>query len=164
VFLNLVLALEGLILNLSASGLTCDVFRLTTYGPDSPNLVGSGLGGHGALGGAQANAVATAIHFITGDRGRGRQCTMHVPGFPDDFTDDHLTLTSFSRATVTVQARTYIDNVAAAASGTILQTSLVTLHRSAGGIPSGETTVAPVIDASAAPNIARIGRRLYSHR
>jgi hypothetical protein len=146
------------------SGASVVACRLQVTGIETWDLWGEPAPNHGAWGGIQANNVATAVHWITNDVGKGRQSITWVPGFPDNFTDDHLVTNGTARLNVQLAALDYLANMASVAHGDITGCQLGTLHRARHGAPLASSQFAPFVYAMPARPIGRCGRRLYVRR
>jgi len=142
----------------------CDLVtcRLSTYTSDPITVFRSPGPSPGAWTGGQAGQVASGVHLLTSERGKGLQPVMRVPGFPDAFTDDHVRLNQLGFANITDAADTYlnaIDATAAPLGGTCL---LGTIHRSAAGAPLGNAIFAPAVGVLASPTVCTVRRRIRS--
>jgi hypothetical protein len=141
-----------------------DTCRLALQGPQIAALFETVAFNVGALSGAQANQVSTALHWITGDPGRSGQAMTYMGGFSDDFTDDHLVLNDVGMNTVRNEARNFLNAVDATFFGAILQCTLGTLHRSRAGTPLLVATFSPFVGIAPARKLGTIRRRMYARR
>jgi hypothetical protein len=148
----------------TAAAASCNVLRLTTYRSDQISIVTGTAPNLGAWGGMTPNNVATAVHWLTGDRGSGGQCITYMPAFPDDFTDDHLTVNDTGVTNVRNAAGTFLNAVPTCTSPTISSLALATLHRARAGVPLVTPTVSLIEGANVALKIGRCSRRLYATR
>lgn len=159
-----ILAVLDFVNQCSAGGTSVLTCRLRSTGIETWDIVEGCSPNHGAWTGNQANMVASVCHWLTGETGRGRQAVTWIPGFPDNFTDDHLHANDTCMHTVRFQANTFLAAIAAMSAGTILQCSLGTVHRSRHGAPLHVATFSPFVDVTASRVIGRCGRRMRVRR
>jgi len=158
---DLTIALTTLVNQLSTFSTTVRTCRLRTFGIETWDIIEAPAFNSGAFTGSQANHVATCIHWLTGESGKRGPSLMRIPGFPDVFTNDHLSLTAGAIGTVYTEATTFINQVDAITFGDILGVSVGTLHRSRHGAPLAVAQFTPYVGGRADPFIARVSRRLY---
>lgn len=113
----------------------------------------------GAWTGGQLATGCTIVEWLTGEGGRGRNGHTFVPGFPDDFTDDHANINETGWGNAIVAARTLLTaiNATPGVSGGDCVHGIV--HRSAGGVPLDAATFTPTLAAVIGMSVGTIDRR-----
>lgn len=164
VLADLIFAALDLLTQLTTAGTQLITCRLVTFSPQYVALAEPVSNNHGAWNGSQANEVALGIAWLTGDRGKGATPVNRLPGFPDDFTDDHLTVNDTGRGNVLVHAGAFINAVNAISHGGITSVTLGTLRRQRGGLPLPAAEFSPYQGARPVRPIARVSRRMYVRR
>lgn len=93
--------------------------------------------------GGQVLVACLTLHLLLGEGGRGRDTVIHLPGFPDVFSDDHKTLNPLGWGTASHEAAIFlagVDTIPSPAGGTCV---LGTVHRSAHNAPLAVSTFSP---------------------
>jgi len=119
---------------------------------------------HGAWTGGQLAVGCTVLRFITTDNGRGMQSLCHLPGFPDQFTDDHMTLngTGFTNAhNETVSYLNGVQTLSLPGESTITHG---VVHVSEDGAPLATATFSPTLGIVPARVVGTLDRRRTLHR
>jgi len=131
-------------------------FRSQVFDELSPN--------HGAGGGSKTNQSAIGIYWTTAFPGRGGRALSRLPGLPNDFTTDLLTINTLGFAEIGHQAGLFLNAVNATPSPLGGNLALVTLHRSAGGAPLAASQSRPIDNAQPVPIVCTLRRRSSKRR
>lgn len=154
----------GLINALTTDSTVVRTCRLRTFGSVVYDLEDALVFNSGAWTGSQVNSVASGIRWVTGEPGRRGWSVMFVPGFPDVFTTDHLTMTAGAMGEVFTAANRFISDSDAYFFGGITGVSVGTVHRQRFGRPLPFATFVPYVRAEPMRPVARQGKRLYVRR
>lgn len=114
---------------------------------------------HGAWLGGQVATACTVVHWLSGRGGKGFDSLTFVPGFPDEFTDDHARLNGTGLSNVQSRGASWLDGVAAVpgiSGGHCVHGSV---HRVSAGAPLGVATFTPTIGVRPGPLIGTLDRR-----
>jgi hypothetical protein len=161
---NLILAALGRWSQLQHSGCQLVTCRLVYTGSAPFDILEMPSPNHGLFDGAAPNQCATGLHWQTTSRPQGGQSITHIPGFPDQFTLDHLTLSPEGFADARSAALGFLNDVNAIAVSGFPSVRLGTVLRSAGGTPRGASLFVPFFDVSPVPVITTIRRRMRQAR
>jgi hypothetical protein len=164
VFAQVVIAGTQLVNKLTSNATSIRTSRLSLEGMQAVSFLETVAFNSGALGGAQANSVATPLHWVTERAGKSGQAMTYMGGFADDFTDDHLTLNDVGMNQVRNEGVTFINAVDAAHYGAILQATLGTLSRSVAAHPRLSSVFLPFVGIVPARKLGTIRRRMYASR
>lgn len=148
----------------STTNTACTAGRLTTYGAAPLSLFTPFTATSGAWSGSTPNNCAVGLYFGTSDRGKRGHAVVHVPGFPNEFTDNELTLNEHGWTVTEAALETFVPTVNALSHGTLLSTALCTVRKQQLAAPLPAALVSLVTFSRPVLKIASINRRLYAHR
>lgn len=141
----------------AASIRTC---RLTLVGSSVVEVEDDVAPNHGSGGGVQVMNAAVGIHWLTGNRRRQGAALTRMPGMPDGFTSDHVSLNNFGYSETASHAFGFLNEcnaVPSPAGGTCL---LGSLSRSVAGVPRVAALFSPFGAVEPVRRVATIRRRV----
>jgi len=114
---------------------------------------------HGAWTGGQLAVGCTVLRWITTSNGRGMQSLTHLPGFPDEFTDDHMTLNGTGFTNAHNESVSYLENVNAQSLPGNDPIAHGVVHVSEAGSPLAASSFSPTLGVAVARVVGTLDRR-----
>jgi hypothetical protein len=135
---------------------------LRRYGAQPREVLNGVATNHGGAGGCQALLAASGVYWTTPFAGRGGRAYTRWPALPDAFTDDHVRLNSTGYAIVGHESALFRDACNTASAGSFGPGTLVSLHRTAAGVPLAVAQPRVIVGAVPVLRLAAVVRRARS--
>lgn len=118
----------------------------------------------GEWSGSTPNVCCADYYLGTSTGGKSGRTIIHIPGFPNEFTDDEEVLNEHGRTVMQAAIETFATRVNAYSFGALLSVQLVACHFQADGAPLSAATFEPVTFVRPVWKIGYLGRRMSRRR
>lgn len=143
------------------AGTTVVRVDLTRFPPLPLHLSAPPANNAGSWTGGQLAVGATVLHWLTARAGSGQDPLTFMPGFPDEWTDNHSTVNDTGYANAHSAADAYLNGLALTPGPAGGSTTLGVVHRSSGGAPLSVASFSPAVDVTISRRIGTLDRRRH---
>lgn len=153
-------AAKTLYVDVTHHNLHLAVLRLATFGPRRLTFLKSPLDSFGVWEFAAPDNVAVCVHWLTGQRGSGRDAVTHLPGAPTAMTGNQRSITSEFFQRVRDGAEGFLSAVNAITTSLGDQLELGTLHRVEDHVPLVAAIFEPFVGVIPTQIVGTLRRRI----